>query len=138
MASNLKYSAALKNAQMAALTTEIGVSGNLLIYGGAQPASPDVAVGAQPLLATLPCSATFAPAPAAGVLTLNPLTNGTGTAAAAGGTNATFFRFEQSGGTPHIDGSIGTAGADLNLTGTVSIATGQPVAVSAFTFSNQN
>lgn len=138
MSSNLKYSAVLKNAQMAALTTEVGVSGDLLIYAGAQPASPDVAVGAQVLLATLPCSATFAPAPAAGVLTLNPLTNGSGSAGAGTGTAATWFRFVTSGGTAHIDGSIGTSAADLNLTGTTSIATGQPVAVSAFTFTNQN
>lgn len=138
MASNLKFSAALKNAQLDAITTKAGASALLKLYSGTQPAGPDTAVTSQVLLATLTCNVTFAPAASGGVLTLNSITDGTGSAGAAGGTNATWYRLTDSGGTAIVDGSVGTSGADLNLTGTVSIATGQPVKVSSFTFTAGN
>jgi hypothetical protein len=135
MASNLKYSATLKNAQQAAITTTLGASALLQIYSGAQPASPDTAISAQILLASLTCNATFAGAPAAGVLTLNSISTGTGTAGASTGTTATWFRLTTSGGTAHIDGTVGITTSDLNLNNT-SIATGQSVSVTAFTITN--
>ena len=138
MASNLKFSAALKNAQLDAITTKAGANALLKLYSGAQPASPDTAVTGQVLLATLTCAATFAAAASGGVLTANAIADGTGSAGASTGTNATWYRLTDSGGTAIIDGSVGTSGADLNLTGTVSIATGQPVKVSSFTYTNPN
>lgn len=137
MASNLKYSAALKNAQQNAITTTMGTSAVLNIYAGTQPASPDTAISSQTLLASLTCNATFAPGAAGGVLTLNSISNGTGTAGAGAGTNATFFRLTTSGGTAHIDGTVGISGADLNLNNT-NIATGQTVSVTSFTLTNGN
>ena len=137
MASNLKYSAALKNAQQNAIATQVGANALLKIYAGSQPADPDVAIGAQTLLATLTCNATFAAAAAAGVLTLNSISNGIGTAGAGAGTAATFFRLTTSGGTAQIDGTVGISGADLNLNNT-NIATGQTVSVSSFALTNGN
>lgn len=137
MASNLKYSASLKNLQMDALTTRLGASANLKIYSGTQATNPDTAIGAQVLLATLVCNATFAPGASGGVLTLNAIANGTGSAGAGGGTTATWFRLETSGGTAHIDGTVGISGADLNLNNT-SIATGQTVSVTSSTYTNAN
>lgn len=137
MASNLKYSAALKNAQQAAVTTQVGANAAIDIYDGTQPASPDTAVTTQNLLATLACSATFAPAPAGGVLTANAISNGTGTAAAGTGKNATWYRLRTSGGTAHVDGSVGQSGADLNLNN-VSIAQGQTVSITGYTLTNAN
>lgn len=137
MSSNLKYSAALKNAQQDAITTKVGASAVLEIFSGVQPASPDTAVGSQVLLATLACSATFAPASSGGVLTANAIAAGTGTVGAGGGTTATWFRLTTSGGTAHIDGSVGTSGCDLNMANT-SISTGQAVQVTSFTDTNGN
>ena len=136
MANNLKYSANLKNAQQAAITSTLGASALLQIYSGAQPASPDTAVGAQVLLAQLTCNATFAPAPTGGVLTLNAIASGTGTVGAGAGTTATWFRLlNATGPTAHIDGTVGTTAADLNLNNT-SIATNQTVSVTSFTITN--
>jgi hypothetical protein len=135
MASNLKYSAALKNAQMNAITTTLGANALLEIYSGAQPANPDAAISAQVLLATLTCNATFAPAASGGVLTLNSIANGTGTAGAGAGTTAAWYRLKTSGGTAHIDGTVGTSGSDLNLNNT-SIAVGQTVSVTSSTYSS--
>lgn len=135
MSSNLKYSASLKNAQQDAITTKLGANAVLNIYSGAQPANPDTAIGAQVLLASLACNATFAPAAAGGVLTLNAISGGTGTAGAAGGTAATWFRLTTSGAVAHVDGTVGISGADLNLNNT-NIATGQTVSVTSATLSN--
>jgi hypothetical protein len=93
------------------------------------------------LLATLTCAATFAPAPSAGVLTLNSITSGTGTAAAGtgSGTAATFYRITTSGGVAHVDGTCGVgSGFDMNFVGSANIATGQTVSDSSFTLSNAN
>lgn len=135
MSSNLKYSASLKNAQQDAITTKLGANAVLNIYSGAQPANPDTAIGAQVLLASLACNATFAPAAAGGVLTLNAISSGTGTAGAAGGTAATWFRLTTSGAVAHVDGTVGISGADLNLNNT-NIATGQTVSITSATLSN--
>lgn len=135
MASNLKYSAVLKNAQQDSITSTVGASALLNIYSGTQPASPDTAVSSQVLLVTLTCNATFAPAASGGVLTLNAIANGTGTAGAGTGTTATWYRLTTSGGTAHIDGTVGTSGADMNLDNT-SIATGQTVSITSFTITN--
>lgn len=134
---NLKYSALLRNAQQDAITTQVGASGLLQIYSGTQPATPETAIGAQVLLATLTCNATFAPAAASGVVTLNAITAGTGTAGAGAGTTATWFRLLTSGAVARIDGAVGITGSDLNLNNT-SIATGQTVSVTAATFTNGN
>lgn len=139
MASNLKYSAVLKNAQQAAITTTVGASALINIYSGTQPANPDTSITSQVLLATLTCSATFAPAPSGGVLTLNAITSGTGTAGAGAGTAATWYRLTTSGGTAHIDGTCGVgSGFDMNFVGSATIATGQTVGDSSFTLSNAN
>jgi hypothetical protein len=139
MASNLKYSAALKNGQQNVIATQAGTSALLNLYSGTQPSNPDTAVTSQVLLATLTCSASaFAGAASGGVLTANAISNGTGTAGAGAGTAATWYRLTTSGGTALIDGSVGTSGADLNLTGTTTIATGQTVSVSSYTLTNGN
>lgn len=138
MATNLKYSAVLKNAQLNAISTTVGTSALLNIYSGTQPTNPDTAITSQVLLATLACSATFAPSASGGVLTVNAVSNGTGTAGAGAGTTATWFRVTTSGGTAHMDGSVGTSGCDLNLTGSASIATGQTVSVTSWTISSGN
>jgi hypothetical protein len=106
-------------------------SGNLEIYSGTQPATPDTALSGNTLLATLPLSATAFGAASAGTKTANAITSGT---AGATGT-ATFFRVYKSDGTTAvIDGSVGTSGADLNLN-TTSIVSGATVSVTSWTVS---
>lgn len=137
MSSNLKYSVVLKNAQEAAIRTTLGANALINIYSGTQPANPDTAITSQVLLATLTCSATFG-SESGGIETLNAITGGTGTAGAgSGGTQATWFRMTTSGGTAHIDGSVGTSGCDLNL-GSTLISTGESVSVSSWTIGNGN
>ena len=132
MASNLKYSIAQKAAQMNALTTVLGSGALLQIYGGTQPASPDAAAGSTPLV-TLVCGTPFAAVTATATLTLNTIS----TVNAANAGTAAWYRLTTSGGTAHIDGSIGTSASDLVLTNT-NIAAGQPVTINSSTYTNAN
>lgn len=137
MALDLKYSTSLKAAQNNAITSSLGANAVIRIYGGSKPSSPDVAVTDQPLLATLECSTTLAPPAVGGLLTLNPISDGTGTVAAGEGTNATWFRLVTSDGFGHVDGTVGISGCDMNLNNT-NIATGQTISVASMTFTNGN
>ena len=140
MASNLKYSVALKNAKLGStgMAAYIGTSALLRLYSGTQPTNPDTALSGNTLLAELTCSASAFGTAASGTLTANSITSTTGQAGAGAGTNATFFRlFKSDGTTACVDGSVGTSGCDLNLNNT-SIASGQSVSVSSFTITEGN
>ena len=108
MASNTKYSLALKNAQQDRITAAAGANCLIDVMSGTQATNPDTALGSQVILATLTGNATFAPGAAAGVLTLNSITSNTGTAGAGAGTVATWFRMKTSGGVAQVDGTVGT------------------------------
>jgi hypothetical protein len=105
-------------------------SGSLRIYSGTEPANIDAALGAAVLLATLPLSATAFGAASSGVATANAITSAT---AAASGT-ASFFRVLESDGTTGVyQGTVGTTGAELNLS-SVGILAGGTVSVSSMTY----
>lgn len=127
----LAYSITLRNNRLDEITAAVGASGLLRIYDGSRPATGGAATT---LLAELTCGATFAAGAAAGVLTLNAITQDS--SANATGT-ATWFRITTSGGTAVVDGSVSTSGSDLNLT-TTSIVSTQPVSVSSFTITEGN
>lgn len=122
----------LRNARLDAITTFVGASGKLRIYAGSRPATGGTATT---LLAELTLGSTFAPAASGGVLTLNAITGDT--SADATGT-ATWARvFKSDGTTICFDMSVGTSGADLNLT-TTSIVSGAAVNVTSATITEAN
>lgn len=134
MANNVKYSVALKNSRLDRITALVGASGLLRVYDGAQPASPDVAVGAQVKLVEFVCNASaFAAAAASGVLTASAIASALGLAAGT----AAWFRLCTSGGTAVIDGTVGTSGTDCIIANT-SITVGEPVSVSSLTVTSGN
>jgi hypothetical protein len=127
----LGYVAALRNAQLDAITTQCGASALLRIYSGTRPATGGTETT---VLAELTCNATFAPAASGGVLTLNAITadasaNATGT--------ATWFRILTSGAVAKIDGDVSTSASDLNLNST-SITVGGTVSVTSFVITAGN
>lgn len=127
----LAYATTLRNSMLNDITTAAGASALLNIYDGSRPATGGAATT---LLAQLTCNATFAPAAAGGVLTLNAITQDS--SANATGT-ATWFRITTSGAAFVLDGNVGTSGSDLNLT-TTSIVITQPVSVTSFTITEGN
>jgi hypothetical protein len=101
------------------------------IYDGTRPATGGTATT---LLAELTASDPMFGAAASGVITAAAITadasaNATGT--------ATWFRVVDSAGTFVMDGNVGTSGSDLNLN-SVSIASGQNVAISSFVITEGN
>jgi hypothetical protein len=127
----LGYVAALRNAQLDQITSQVGASGLLRIYSGSRPATGGTETT---VLAELTFSATFAPAASGGVLTANAVTQDS--SANATGT-ATWFRVLTSGAAARIDGDVGTSGSDLNLNST-SITSGGTVAVTSFVITAGN
>lgn len=129
MANNPKVAAASRNTELNALGA-LANSGKLRIYSGTQPADADTTLSGNTLLAELTMNATAFASATAGVITANSVTSDSG--ADATGT-ATFFRlFASNGTTVILDGSVGTASADLVLTTTEIVAT-VPVDVTALT-----
>ena len=127
----LAYPATLRNARLDAITTAVGTAGFIRIYDGVRPATGGTVTV---LLAELTVPGAFAPAAAAGVLTVNAVTQDS--SANATGT-ATWFRVVTSAGVFVIDGSVAVSASDMNLT-TTSIVLGGPVAISSFTITSGN
>lgn len=130
----ISYAVTLKNLRLDQITSQISTSGLLRVYSGSVPTNADTALGAQVLLAELPCSATFAAGASGGTLTANAIT--TDASADATGT-AAFFRLTTSGGTSKVQGSVGAGSGDLSLN-TTSIVAGAAVSVSSMVITAGN
>jgi len=129
----IKLSTAARNAEMDAITAQLGSAALVRIYDGTRPANPGTAVVAQVKLAELTAGSPFAPAASGGVLTANAITQAN---ALATGT-ASWFRATTSGGTAVVDGDVGVGSGDLQLN-TTSIVSGGPVQVTACTITAGN
>lgn len=109
-----------RNAMANALAGEVDggpAAGTLEIRSGAQPATAETAASGT-LLATVTLVDPSFGAAANGVITLADPPSVNGVAAGTAG----WFRVKKSSGETVFDGSVGTAGADLNLaTTTVSV-----------------
>jgi hypothetical protein len=123
----IRIPSASRNAAVDAITA-LAASGSIEIRSGSQPASAsDTATGT--LLATLTLDGTPFGAGSSGAATLSdtPLSvNGAATGTAG------WFRMKGSGGSTVLDGSVGTSGADLNLSST-SVVSGAPVQITSGT-----
>lgn len=111
-------SAAAAQAMGVALASDIGAGAILRIYSGSRPATPETAIGAQVLLATVTITGSFTST--GGVLTA---ADPGAVAIAASGTAAWFRLLAASGPTAKIDGTVGTSGADL-IVGTTTFTSG--------------
>jgi hypothetical protein len=130
MAANLRTSIAARNTALNAIAT-LANGGKLRIYDGAQPATPETAIGAQAMLAELTMNATAFGAAAAGVITAGAITADAD--AKATGT-ATWYRlFKSDGETALWDGSVGTSSADLVFP-TVSFVRNAQISVTSLVY----
>jgi hypothetical protein len=132
MAKNTTWSTAQRDVKLNAIKSSFD-AGFLDIYDGAQPAGPDTAIGAQVKLAGLVLNATAFGASASGVLTANAIT--ADSSADATGTASWFRCFMSNHTTALMDGTVGTASANLILS-TTAIVTAAQVSVSAFTITD--
>lgn len=127
MALNPKLAVAQRNA---ALDTALNTlnNGEILILDGTQATDADTAIGAQVTLATLGFSATAWAAASTGSKVANAITS----ASAVATSTAAWYRMRTSGHTAVWDGSVGTAGANLNFNST-ALQSGATVSISGFT-----
>jgi hypothetical protein len=130
VANNPHVLEAARNTALDTITTTISTSAVFVMYAGTQPANVNAATtAANTVCASLAFPSTNAfGAAASGVLTANTIT---ADATAAGGTVA-WFSVQKATGLRVLDGSAGTASADLILNA-VTITTNANVAVSTFT-----
>ena len=113
----LTISATAAQAMAAALATDIGSAATIEIRTGSKPATPESTVTGT-LLATVAISGSFTAS--GGALTSADPASVT---VAASGT-AGYFRLKTSGGTAKLDGTVGTSGADMNLSSTSLVSGG--------------
>lgn len=121
----LRLSVGARNAAGDAITALLnaGGAGTIEVRTGAQPTDPGTAVTGT-LLVTFTLSATAFAAFVSGTGNLNSVASAV---AAATGT-AGWFRMKNNAGTGVIDGTVGTSGAELNLS-TTSIVSGGTVSI---------
>lgn len=132
----LQYSAAVRNAQLDALETAIGVSAVLKIRTGAAPANVATADSGT-VLATMTLPSDWLAAASSG----SKAKSGTwqDTSADASGTAGHFRIYASDGTTAHIQGTVTATGGggDLTLDNT-SIAAGQSITINTFTITAAN
>ena len=132
----IQLSAAVRNARLDAIETTIGTSAILEIRSGAAPANC-AAADSGTLLASLTLPSDWLAAAASG----SKAKSGTWQDVSANATGtAAHWRIKDSGGsTCHMQGTVTATGGggDLTLDNT-SIASGQPVTITAFTLTDAN
>jgi hypothetical protein len=121
----LRLSPAARNAAGDAITALLnaGGAGTIDIRTGAQPTDPATAATGT-VLATFTLPATAFAAFTSGTGNLNTVAAVTASATGTAG----WFRMKNNAGTGVIDGTVGTSGAELNLT-TTSIQSGGNVSI---------
>lgn len=132
--SALKFDAGLRNHLLDQIEAFIGTSPLLRVYSGAVPDSiADPIVGT--LLAEIACPSDWMAGATGGVKELA----GSWTAAATASGQQSFFRMVDSGGTARIQGTASGTGGGGNLQlDSVTITSGQTVAVTVFSLTGGN
>jgi hypothetical protein len=130
----LQLSAAVRNARLDAIEATIGTSAVLKIRTGSAPANV-AAADSGDVLATLSLPSDWMEAASSG----SKAKNGTWQDLSADddGTAAHFRIYASNGTTAHMQGTVGTSGADLNLS-SVSFTAGQSVTITSFTLTEAN
>lgn len=129
----IKYSTAVRNAQLDAIETTIGASPKLRILTGSAPATC-AAAQTGTLLAELTLPSDWAANAASGTKGLLGSWSGT---VVADGTAGYYRILDNAGTTCHEQGTIGTSGQDLNGTST-ALTTGQVIVITAKTLTAGN
>jgi len=130
----VQLSVAARNARLDAIETTIGTTPTLEIRSGSAPANC-AASDTGDLLATITLPSDWMAAASSGSKAIagGPWQD---TSADDSGT-AAHFRIKASGGTVHMQGTVGQGTGDLQLDNT-TIVTGQTVSITAFTLTDAN
>lgn len=124
----LQYSTTVRNAQLDAMETAVGVSAILKIRSGSAPANCGTADSGT-VLATLNLPSDWMAAASGGVK--GKLGTWSDSSADAGGTAAHFRLYASDGTTCHAQGTVGTSGTDMIVDNT-SFSAGQSFTITQF------
>jgi hypothetical protein len=127
----MQLSTTIRDAKAALYQSTVGGSGVLKIFSGAVPANC-AASDPSGLLDTITLPATFL-THSGGVTTLS----GTWSSTASASGTAASFRVYDATPTCHIQGTVGTSGADMNLT-SVSFTSGQTISITSCAITEGN
>jgi hypothetical protein len=130
----IQLSTAVRDARQNAIETAVGTSAVIKIRTGAPPANC-AAADSGSVLATISLQSDWAAASASGTKAFQGTMSDA--SADASGTAAHFRLYASDGTTCHMQGTVGTSGADLNLS-SVSITAGDPVTITSFTTTDGN
>lgn len=130
----VQLSVTVRNARLDAIETAVGTSARLKIWTGAAPANC-AAADSGTLLADITCPSDWLAAAGSGSKALSGTWEDT--AADGTGTAAHFRLYESTAATCHMQGTVGTSGADM-IVDSVSFTTGQAFTVTAFTLTDGN
>lgn len=122
----ISITAAVAQSLATALATAVGSGASIRIYSGSKPATPETTATGT-LLATVPITGSFT-ASGGSITAADP---GSVTPSASG--TAGYFRLLTTGSTAILDGTVGTSGADMNLSST-AISTSSPLDLGVPTF----
>ena len=121
------HSTTARDAATNAVTALIGTSGYLVFrITGSTVASPSAAA------ATLSLSATAFGASSSGMATANPITSDTN--ATGNASPVAFATLQTSGNTVVIQCAVAATGSDINMTGGLTVASGDTVSCSLLTY----
>lgn len=129
----VQLSVAARNARLDSIETTLGVSPNLEIRTGAQPANC-AAADSGTVVATLNLPSDWASAAASGVKSM--LGSWADASADATGT-AAHFRLKTSGGTTHMQGSVGLSATDM-IVDSVNFTAGQGFSITSWAMTDGN
>lgn len=122
MAQNPSIAVAYANLMLDQLEPDAD-GGKLNIYDGDMPATADTAITDQNLLVSLTLNSPAFPSAVDGILTANPISDGT---VAMTGTGTWFRVFKADGTTAIYQGSAGVGDFDLDLTPSANLTAPQP------------
>lgn len=136
---SLQYGVSLRNAQLDAIESTIGTAPKLQLRSGAPPANC-AASDSGTLLCEMTLPSDWLAAASSGSKAKSGTWSGTGDAGAGSGTAAAHWRLKDSAGSVcHAQGTITATGGGGDLTlDNVSIASGQAVSISSWSFSAAN
>jgi len=131
---SIQYSEAVRHARLAADETTVGTSPVIELWSGTKPANCAAAdaTGDGAKLVTVATASDWQGTPSGGKVDKAAGTwSGTGLAAAGAGTNITHFRLKSSGGTVHMQGTVGVGSGELQVDN-INVAEDQTVTVTKF------
>lgn len=134
-----QYGDLVRDARLNAIETTVGTAPKLRFFTGAMPANC-AAADTGTLIADITLPSDWMGAAASGVKAKLGTWVGAGHANAGAGMDAGYFRIKNSGATvTHCQGDVSvTAGGGAMTLDTLTIASGQPINVTAFTLTDGN